>query len=92
MVYFVYHSDCTAVILLPNFMRLRYQRKPSTAFTLKEGTKNKYKQSLYSPFRVSRTNFEGSEMFKNYCHVFSSHLEVLFQANEQYTAKLLLFI
>ena len=42
----------------------------------KKGTKNSYKQSF-------RTNFQSSEMFKNYLHVFSSHLEVLFQANEQ---------
>ena len=64
-------------------------RKPSTALTPKEGTKNNYKQSLHSPFR---TNFQSSEMFINYRHVFGSYLEVLFQAHEQQTGKLFLFI
>ena len=39
-----------------------------------------------------RTNFQRREMFKNYRHVFGSYLEVLFQAHEQQTAALLLFI
>ena len=65
------------------------QRKSSTALTPKESTKNNYKQSLHSPFR---TNFQRREMFKNYRHVFGSYLEVLFQAHEQQTAALLLFI
>ena len=64
------------------------KRKPSIALTPKEGTKNNYKQSLHSPFR---TNFQ-SNMFKNYRHVFGIYLEVLFQAHEQQTAELLLFI
>ena len=50
LVYLVYHSDCTAFKSLPNFIG----RKPFTAFTSKEGTKNNYKQSLHSSFR---TNF-----------------------------------
>ena len=61
-------------------MEVNYQRKPSTTLTPKEGTKNNYKQSLHSPFR---TNFQSSEMFKKHRHVFSSNLEVLFQAHEQ---------
>ena len=89
IVYFVYHSDCTAFKLLPNFMGVIYQRKSSTALTPKESTKNNYKQSLHSPFR---TNFQRRKMFKNYRHVFGSYLEVLFQAHEQQTAALLLFI
>ena len=80
IVYFVYHSDCTTFKLLPNFMGVIYQRKPSTALTPKEGTKNNYKQALHSPFR---TNFQSREMFKTYRHVFGSYLEVLFQAHEQ---------
>ena len=69
-------------------MGVTYQRKPSTALTPKEGTKNNCKQSLHSTFR---TNFQSSEMFKNYRHVFGSYmyLEVLFQAHEQQTAELL---
>ena len=50
-------------IVLPNFKGLRYKKEPSTAFTPKEGTKYNYKQSLHSSLR---TNFQGSEMFKNY--------------------------
>ena len=57
-------------------MGVIYQRKPSTALTPKESTKNNYKQSLHSPFR---TNFQSSEMFKIYRHVFGSYLEVLFK-------------
>ena len=89
IVYFVYNSDCTAFKLLPNFMGVIYQRKSSTALPPKEGIKNNYKQSLHSPFR---TNFQRREMFKNYRHVFGSYLKVLFQAHEQQTAALLLFI
>ena len=85
----VLYSDCTAFKLLPNFMGVIYQRKPSTALTPKEGTKNNYKQSLHSTFR---TNFPICEMFKNYRHASGSYLEVLFQAHEQQTAELLLFI
>ena len=70
-------------------MRVMYQRKPSPALTPKEDTNNNYKQSLHSPFR---TNFQSSEMFKNYRHVFDSYLEVLFQAHEKQTAELHLFI
>ena len=70
-------------------MGVMYQRKPSTALTPKEGTKNNYKQSLHSPFR---TNFQSSERFKNYRHIFGSYLKVLFQAHEQQTAELLLSI
>ena len=66
-----------------------YQRKPLTPLTPKEGTKNNYKHSLHSPFR---TNFQSREMLKNYRQVFGSYLEVLFQAHEQQTAALLLFI
>ena len=69
-------------------MRVMYQRKPSTALTAKEGTKNNYKQLLHNPFR---TNFQSGEMFKNYRHVFGSYLEVL-EAHEQQTAELLFFI
>ena len=70
-------------------MEVIYQRKPLTALTPKEGNKNNYKQSLHNSFR---TNFQSSEMFKNYRHIFASYLEVLFQAHEQQTAELLLFI
>ena len=62
IVYFVYHSDCTAFKLLPNFMGVIYQRKPSTTLTSKEGTKNNYTQSLHSPFR---TTFQSIEIFKD---------------------------
>ena len=54
-------------------MRVIYQRKPSTSLTPKEGTKNNYKQSLHSTFR---TNFQSSEMFKNYRHVFGSYMYI----------------
>ena len=50
-------------------MGVMFQRKPSTTLTPKECTKNNYKQSLHSPFKI---NFQRSEMFKNYRHVFSS--------------------
>ena len=60
-----------------------YKKNPSTSLTLKNSTKNNYKQSLQSPFR---TNFQSSEMFKNYRHVFCSYLVVLFQAHGQQTA------
>ena len=70
-------------------MGVIYQRKSSIALTPKEGIKNNYKQSLHSPFR---TNFQRREMFKNYRHVFGSYLKVLFQAHEQQTAALLLFL
>ena len=70
-------------------MGVMYQRKPSTALTPKECTENNYEQSLHSLFRI---NFQSSEMLKNYRHVFCSYLEFLFQAHEQQTAELLLFI
>ena len=50
-----------------------YQRKQSTAFTPKKA--RRLVTNIHSPFR---TNFQDSETFKNYLHIFSSYLEVIF--------------